>query len=302
MVGGLLATVTKCKALYMPAEVVLAWEPRDGVVKTFTTGSEDAAAEFITTEPAGRFAIDPTYKSGRKGKTPGTYYEAEEEIRTFFGALDVLQVYPAAGWEADDVAATYASQDGPTLLWSSDHDWLQLVSPEVHLHRPDCSVRPRGVPPEEWRRPDGILVTPENIREVKTGGVKGLDAEGWLYYLALAGCKGDGVDGVPGIGATRATALIEACPLVVDLVLSEQEDEAVAEVCETNAQLTRFVAKAAAHREELQRSLDLVRLRVVGLEVVRPDPAAEKVEALRMWLEGMGIWEMGEGLVACDGF
>ena len=272
MTGGLLATIGYCQRDYMPAQVVLAWEPKRGPVPTL---DEDMLP--------GRYAIAKTYKAGRS--TPAEYYEAEDEIQAFFTALDVVQAYPPTGWEADDVAATVAALWPPkTLLYSADKDWLQLVDHQVHLHRPIKRE----------------LVTPETIRDVRVGKTSGLDADGWLYYQALTGDSGDNVSGVKGIGPTRALALLDACPLLVEYVMAGTDDAAREQVAGSDPSMSPYLERCIARREALQQSFDLVRLRTVDLTLEQPDPS--KVAATRAWLEALGVVEQAEGLWAIDSF
>lgn len=97
-----------------------------------------------------------------------------------------------AGYEADDVIASLASQaraDGrDVVIVTADKDLYQLVGERIHVLNP---------------AKNDLLMDPEGVREVF-----GVRPEHVADVLALMGDQTDNVPGVPGIGEKTAKALI----------------------------------------------------------------------------------------------
>lgn len=228
------------------------------------------------------------YKS-RRPPTPRGFVADVADLREHLGLFGVVQVWSDEG-EADDVAAALAlgKWPGPSCLWAADKDWLQAVTFDVDLLRPDTSRRPKDIPPEEWRRPDDRLITFANIVEET-----GLSPDGWGNVLALAGDTIDGIPGLPRVGKGRAEAIVKACPGFVRLVLGGLENDARAEIMRRDASLAKWVEVAIEHRALLQMSADLVALNdKVEVVVDEWDPGDtgqfdpdEGVARAAMWLD-----------------
>lgn len=135
----------------------------------------------------------PEYKANRKSE------RTEQEIRDFeidyynfrssISHLGILQL-DALTFEADDLAYTVSKiLDGPTLLWSNDHDWWQLVSP-------NCSVYAHRVKQ---------LVGVENFHS-QTGFV---DPKRYLEAKIIMGDGGDNIPGVSGVGPKKADKYLD---------------------------------------------------------------------------------------------
>lgn len=145
-----------------------------------------------------RFDMCPTYKSNRandpkKAKIKEAYQKQRPYIAKALEHLGVRQV-TAQHAEADDLAGYFSvklSQDpaNKVVLLSGDHDWQQLVKPNVI-----------------WRDPKDVsnYVTAENFLD-KTGYKTPL---AFLQGKALQGDNSDVIDGIEGIGETRASMLI----------------------------------------------------------------------------------------------
>lgn len=149
-----------------------------------------------------RYSIYPEYKENRKKEETKHDIERKEQrqhyhrqrphIEKMLSFLGVAQVR-ADNMEADDLAAilsnVYTSQGAQVTLLSDDKDWLQLVRP--------------GVAVERARLKDGagqVRVTTVNYKEVT-----GCDTPAQFVQMkALMGDKGDGIDGLGGIGDKRA--------------------------------------------------------------------------------------------------
>jgi len=133
--------------------------------------------------------IYPEYKAHRP--------EPPEDLRPQFAlvreATQALAV-PAielAGWEADDLLATYARHvvetGGRCTIVSSDKDLMQLIRPGVELLDP---MKQKPITAAEVEAKFGV--TPDKVTDVQ----------------ALMGDSVDNVPGVPGIGPKTASALI----------------------------------------------------------------------------------------------
>ena len=132
----------------------------------------------------------PEYKANRP--------EPPEDLRPQFALVrDATRAFNVpciemAGFEADDLIATYARQaeaeDGEVVIISSDKDLMQLVTDNVSM-----------------------LDTMKNKRIFRDQVIEkfGLPPENVIDIQALAGDSTDNVPGVPGIGVKTAAQLIE---------------------------------------------------------------------------------------------
>jgi len=154
---------------------------------------------FDKSEATFRNEIYPEYK--------GTRREAPDDLVPQFPlmreAVEALGLHPVeqAGYEADDIIATYAREasaaGADVLIISADKDLMQLVTPEVQFYDFESGSRGRpGYRPERKIDIDGVIeyfgVPPEKVIDVQ----------------ALVGDPSDNVPGVPGIGKKTAAQLI----------------------------------------------------------------------------------------------
>ena len=170
-----------------------------------------------------RLDMDDTYKSNR-------HYESADlsfmgwlpEIRAALDCAGVTSI-ELAGSEADDVIATLAASAGPrpVRIMSTDRDYYQLIAPSVLV------VNPRGRPP--LVDSDAVLAR------------FGVTPQQWCDFRALAGDPSDGIPGLPGVGATKASALLADGRTLEDLL-----------ACNTDV---------ASRWDDVCRWRDLVRLR-----------------------------------------
>ena len=155
---------------------------------------------FDKSEVTFRNEIYPDYKGTRK--------EAPDDLVPQFplmrDAVEALGLHPVeqAGYEADDIIATYAKEasaaGADVLIISADKDLMQLVTPTVQFY--DFESGSRGKPgyrPERKIDIEGVIdyfgVPPEKVIDVQS----------------LVGDTSDNVPGVPGIGKKTASQLIE---------------------------------------------------------------------------------------------
>jgi DNA polymerase-1 len=176
-----------------------------------------------------RLDADPTYKANR-------HYEDADlsfmgwlpEIRAALDCVGIGNV-EVADSEADDVIATLDARatSRPVRILSTDRDYYQLITDTTLV------VSPRA----------GLV---DDAALVERYGV---GASQWCDFRALAGDPSDGIGGVPGVGMTRAAALLRGGKTIEDL---------------------RNEPLIAAHWDELNRWRDLIRVRTdvaVGLEL-----------------------------------
>jgi DNA polymerase-1 len=155
----------------------------------------DAEAEYLvvlfdTARATFRNDIYPQYKAHRPPPPPELVPQFSL-IRDATRACNVPQL-EMAGFEADDLIATYARQAVAAglnvTIVSSDKDLMQLVGPQVKMLDP---IKNRPIGPAEVEEKFGV--GPELVVEVQ----------------ALCGDSSDNVPGVPGIGVKTAAELIK---------------------------------------------------------------------------------------------
>jgi len=147
------------------------------------------AIVFDKSEVTFRNKLYPDYKAHRP-PAPDDLIPQFSLIRDAVRAFD-LPCLEQAGFEADDLIATYAREAGEcgatTTIVSSDKDLMQLVTDKVVMYD---TMKDRRI---------GI---PEVIEKFGVGPDKVVEVQ------ALAGDSTDNVPGVPGIGVKTAAQLI----------------------------------------------------------------------------------------------
>src|SRR5207247_2331747 len=149
---------------------------------------------FDRPEPTFRHELVPDYKAGR-AEAPDILRQQMGLVRQVAETLKIPMV-DAAGYEADDVIATLATQakerGDEVIIVTGDRDEYQLVEDpcaRVLYNR-------RGVS-------DYVLYDETGIKE-KTG----VTPELYPQYAALRGDPSDNLPGVPGVGEKTAAKLI----------------------------------------------------------------------------------------------
>ena len=184
-------------------------------------------------------------------------------IREAARAFNVT-VCELAGYEADDLIATYArlavEAGGTCTIISSDKDLMQLIRPGVDMMDP---IKQKKLGPEAVMEKFGV--TPDKVVDVQ----------------ALAGDSTDNVPGAPGIGVKTAAQLI-----------NEYGD------LETLLKRTAEI-KQPKRRESLEQNAALIRIsrQLVQLDHNVPTPAepeafdkkAPDPNVLLPWLEQQGF-------------
>jgi DNA polymerase-1 len=154
---------------------------------------------FDKSEQTFRKDIYPDYKANRR-EPPDDLIPQFPLMREAVKAFGLAPV-EKAGFEADDIIATYAIEardaGADVLVISSDKDLMQLVSPKVNFYDFESGQKGRpGYRPERRIDIAGVIayfgVPPEKVIDVQ----------------ALVGDTSDNVPGVPGIGVKTASQLI----------------------------------------------------------------------------------------------
>ncbi|MCB1496502.1 MAG: DNA polymerase I [Bauldia sp.] len=170
---------------------------REGAVGIMPT---HLAILFDKSEETFRKEIYPDYKATRREPPDDLVpqFPLMREAVTAFG----LEPIEKAGFEADDLIATYAVEaekaGAEVLIISSDKDLMQLVTDRILFYDFESGIKGRsGHRPERKLDIDGVIdyfgVPPEKVTDVQ----------------ALVGDTSDNVPGVPGIGIKTASALIK---------------------------------------------------------------------------------------------
>jgi len=153
------------------------------------TDADSIAVIFDTARVSFRNKIYPDYKAHRP-EPPPELVPQFALIREATRALG-LPAVELAGYEADDLIATYAREaerrGAEVTIVSSDKDLMQLVDDRITMLDP---IKNRKIGREEVKERFGV--GPERVVDVQ----------------ALAGDSSDNVPGVPGIGVKTAAELI----------------------------------------------------------------------------------------------
>ena len=176
-----------------------------------------------------------------------------------------------AGWEADDLIATYAramdEAGGRCTIVSSDKDLMQLIRPNVGMLDP---IKQKPIGDAEVREKFGV--GPDRVVEVQ----------------ALMGDPVDNVPGVPGIGPKNASALVIEHGDLEHIL-------AAAPAMKPSKRRDALIAHADAAR--ISRRLVILRddaplpLPIAELGMAQPDPPR-----LATWLEAMGFRSISQRL------
>lgn len=152
--------------------------------------------------PTRRLALFPEYKANRDEKPR----EALDSLRACEQQFESwgLPVVRAAGYEADDLIATFVAQAGEdnVRIMSHDKDLYALISERI------CLVKPDGRIIDDYECKKKFGVGPSQM----------------LDFLALVGDASDNVPGCPGTGPGRARDLLQRFGSLAK-VLAATDDE-----------------------------------------------------------------------------
>lgn len=219
----------------------------------FKTLMENHSDSLVVVFDAGRQTfrqeIYPDYKAHRPDP-PEDLIPQFQLIREACTAFNVPAI-EAAGFEADDLIATYAHHAHEAgyevCIISSDKDLMQLVRPSISMLDP---LKNRHIGEAEVLEKFGV--PPSKVVEVQ----------------ALAGDSSDNVPGVPGIGIKTAAELINAYGDLETLLAraSEIKQPKRREALIENAEKARISRQLVCLREDSPLPLPLADLKVRPLE------------------------------------
>ncbi|BCJ92349.1 DNA polymerase I [Terrihabitans soli] len=213
------------------------------------------AIVFDKSEDTFRKEIYPDYKANRKDPPDDLIpqFPLMREAVKAFG----LEPIEKAGFEADDIIATFAGQAGKAgaevLIISSDKDLMQIVTPNVNFY--DFESGRKGSP---GYRPE---------RKIDIQGVIdyfGVPPEGVTDVQALVGDTSDNVPGVPGIGIKTASQLMAEFGTLENLLArtSEIKQPKRRESLETYADQARLSKKLVTLDCNVETEFQLPQLQV----------------------------------------
>lgn len=190
---------------------------------------------FDRPEPTFRHEAEPEYKAQRES-SPDELKQQMVIVREVLSALGVHHV-ELAGWEADDILATAATElaarGDDAIIVTGDRDSYQLVA-DPHIR---VMYNKRGVS-------DYALYDEAGILE-RTGVTPAL----YVEYAALRGDPSDNLPGVPGVGEKTAAKLINTYGGVEGILAAIDE------------QTPKLKTNLAESAERVRRNLDLMELR-----------------------------------------
>jgi DNA polymerase-1 len=190
---------------------------------------------FDRPEPTFRHEAEPEYKAQRES-SPDELKQQMVIVREVLTALGVHHV-ELAGWEADDILATAATElaarGDEAIIVTGDRDSYQLVA-DPHIR---VMYNKRGVS-------DYALYDEAGILE-RTGVTPAL----YVEYAALRGDPSDNLPGVPGVGEKTAAKLINSYGGVEGILAAIDE------------QTPKLRANLAESADRVRRNLELMELR-----------------------------------------
>lgn len=115
-------------------------------------------------------------------------FKGKEGLKMIFKIMDWNE-FEVEGLEADDlIANAVLDYEGTKIIASTDNDLYQLLSSDTLIFD---------------------LKTKREFTKQQFRSKYGIDPEKWADYKALAGCPGDNVKGVKGIGEKRALEFLK---------------------------------------------------------------------------------------------
>lgn len=162
-----------------------------------------------------RRKIDWNYKRNRRDKDKDwedkeLYLDSRKVLKWFLKLTGIRQVWKP-GDEGDDIMFTLSQRfDENSLLVTNDHDLHQAIRPNVS---------------QLIVKRDRVTVMSERRLEQ----TKGVTPEQFTWVMSLAGCSGDGVAGIPGVGMKTALKYVIDWPTFVPTLLGFNHAEEIVE-------------------------------------------------------------------------
>jgi DNA polymerase I len=235
---------------------------------------------FDRPEKTFRHEANPQYKANREA-APDILRQQMGLVREVLDALGVTTL-DAAGWEADDLLGTIATQISESghdvIIVSGDRDTYQLVS-DPHV---SVLYNKRGVS-------DYALYDEAGIVE-RTG----VAAAQYVDYAAMRGDTSDNLPGIPGVGEKTAAKLISTYG-----TLEAALDAADAQTPKLKAALIehRDVALANKMMMTVRRDAPIT----VAIDELTIKPDADAVRRVFEFLEFASLLTRLKAVLAIDG-
>lgn len=140
----------------------------------------------------------PSYKANRRDRTAEeqeAYNDLQDQIkklrREHLPNIGYRNIFFDKGYEADDVIASICRNNigkkNEAIIVSGDHDLYQLIRHNVSVYHPNQQrIVDRKAFCDQW----------------------GIEPSMWIDVKALAGCKGDNVEGIRGVGEKTAAKFL----------------------------------------------------------------------------------------------
>jgi len=232
------------------------------------------AVAFDLPTPTFRHKKVDTYKAGR-AETPDELIQQFDIVKDTLEVLGIQSI-AIAGYEADDILATYAAKAEDekisAIIVTGDRDSYQLVSdPFVKV-----LYNRRGVS-------DYVLYDEEGIRE-RTGVVP----SDYVTYAALRGDKSDNLPGIPGVGEKTAAKLVNEYGTIDGIFgASDKQTPKLRSNLEENEQLARLNVELMTLVRDVPTEITLEDLRPKSLETSDIKALFERLE-LRTLYQRLG--------------
>ena len=184
-----------------------------------------------------------TYKANRK-PAPEDLVKQFPIVREFLKALNIYQ-FEEVGFEGDDIAGTVArlaEKEGYDVnLYTSDRDFLQLVTDKIHVN-----IIRKGLS-------DVVEMTPDLVKE--TFGFEPLKI---IDYKGLRGDASDNLPGIPGVGEKTAVKLIEEYGDFDNIIAHADEIKGkLGETIKANQEMGRISRDLAIIQTDIELPFDI---------------------------------------------
>lgn len=217
----------------------------------------------VAFDPAG-----PTFRHEAFEQYKAQREETPEAIRLSIPIIkDIIRAYripilEVAGYEADDVIGTLATQAGKqgitTYMMTPDKDYGQLVTDNVFMYRPKYGDKEFEVMGVEQVKAKFDIQSPAQV----------------IDMLGLMGDSSDNIPGCPGVGEKTAQKLIAEFGSIENLLANtEQLKGALKTKVETNKEIITFSKFLATIKIDVPIELKME-------ELVREEPNEEELRKI----------------------
>lgn len=208
-------------------------------------------AAYDTRKPTFRHLMYNGYKATRD-PAPEDFLLQYSVIQMVLNSMNIFTINKA-GFEADDIIGTIASEESAKgnqiIIYSADHDMLQLVNNNVSLLVPEMSNHPETI----W--------TPQTVKDMYD-----VTPEQFIDVKALMGDKSDNIPGALGIGPKTACKLVSEYGGLLDIYKNLN-----------NVKSKSTAAKLYGSWDNIMLSYSLVKIKkdVVFSDIELPESAGE---------------------------